>query len=260
MDKGARASNSSPMSRPASAAERPNAPTPVRRERPPGEVPRRSLLALVVALHAAGLYLLLYLPATPRLITAAPAVLQVSWLQAAGSTARPPAATPTPQSKPEVQPNRQKPEPLKPVTRPTAAPVQTTTAPTASAAAPPENTAPASDGSPAKAAASAGNRSGESGAGLEAPRFDAGYLANPAPDYPMLSRKLGEKGKVLLRVHVTADGRPQEVLLHQSSGYERLDAAASDVLWHWKFVPGQRDGVAVPAWVVVPINFILRRS
>jgi protein TonB len=211
----------------------------------------------VAGLHATALYLLLHQSATPRLVAASPAVLQVSWLQAAGSTARPPAATPTPQNKPQAQPNRQKAEPVK---RPAAAPVQTTTAPAASSAAPPESTAPASDSSTAKAAASAGSRSGESGAGLEAPRFDAGNLANPAPDYPLLSRKLGEKGKVLLRVHVTADGRPQEVLLHQSSGYERLDAAASDVLWRWKFVPGQRDGIAVPAWVVVPINFILRRS
>jgi protein TonB len=42
------------------------------------------------------------------------------------------------------------------------------------------------------------------------PRFDAAYLNNPKPSYPPLARRLGEEGRVTLRVHVTPDGLPQK--------------------------------------------------
>ncbi len=46
------------------------------------------------------------------------------------------------------------------------------------------------------------------------------------PDYPALSRKLGEEGEVLLSVRVAPDGKAREVIMKSSSGYERLDSAA----------------------------------
>jgi protein TonB len=94
------------------------------------------------------------------------------------------------------------------------------------------------------------------------PRFDADYLDNPAPSYPALSRRLGEQGRVLLRVFVSPDGNAAQVEIRESSGYERLDRAARDTVRRWRFVParqgeqGQERGVA--AWVQVPINFSIR--
>lgn len=90
------------------------------------------------------------------------------------------------------------------------------------------------------------------------PRFDADYLNNPAPRYPALSRRLGEQGRVLLRVFVDAQGLPARVELRTSSGHERLDQIALDTVRQWKFVPARRGDQAVSAWVLVPISFSLR--
>lgn len=87
------------------------------------------------------------------------------------------------------------------------------------------------------------------------PRFDADYLDNPKPPYPALSRKLGEEGKVLLRVYVRSDGAVKELQLHRSSGFERLDRSAMNTVQNWRFVPARQGSKPVDGWVVVPINF-----
>ena len=90
------------------------------------------------------------------------------------------------------------------------------------------------------------------------PRFDADYLDNPAPVYPALSRRLGEQGRVLLRVHVLADGSASHVEVRESSGFERLDRAARETVARWRFVPARQGEQPVAAWVLVPISFSLR--
>jgi periplasmic protein TonB len=92
------------------------------------------------------------------------------------------------------------------------------------------------------------------------PRFEADYLRNPAPDYPALSRRLGEEGRVLLRVHVQANGQPDEVKIHQSCGFERLDDTAVDAVRRWQFVPARLGGTSIAGWVIVPIQFNLRKN
>lgn len=91
-------------------------------------------------------------------------------------------------------------------------------------------------------------------------RFDANYLRNPAPAYPAMSRRLGEEGRVVLRVFVDIDGRPEQVELKNSSGFPRLDQAAEDAVRRWKFVPAKRGEEAVATWVAVPIVFNLKTS
>lgn len=93
---------------------------------------------------------------------------------------------------------------------------------------------------------------------LAPPRFDADYLDNPKPPYPPLSRRMGEQGRVVLRVHVTPDGAAGEVLLATSSGSPRLDESALATVRRWKFVPARRGTEAVAAWVLVPIAFTLK--
>lgn len=89
-------------------------------------------------------------------------------------------------------------------------------------------------------------------------RYDAAYLENPPPAYPLLSRRFGEEGRVMLRVLVDAQGRPQVVEVGRSSGFARLDQAAVQAVERWHFVPAQRGGQTVSEWVVVPIVFSLR--
>lgn len=89
------------------------------------------------------------------------------------------------------------------------------------------------------------------------PLFNADYLENPPPAYPLSSRRLGEKGRVLLRVFVSANGRAERVEIQTSSGFERLDSAARDAVTHWRFVPARRGDEHVAAWVLVPVSFVM---
>ena len=90
------------------------------------------------------------------------------------------------------------------------------------------------------------------------PRFNADYLNNPAPAYPPLSRRMGEEGRVVLRVLVNEHGLPGDVQLRTSSGFNRLDTVALETVRQWKFVPARRGDTPVSAWVLVPISFSLR--
>jgi protein TonB len=92
---------------------------------------------------------------------------------------------------------------------------------------------------------------------VELPSTDADYLQNPKPAYPPISKRLGEQGKVLVRVLIGADGSAQKAEVHQSSGYDRLDQAAVNTVLKWRYTPGKRGGVAEAMWFNVPINFVL---
>lgn len=92
---------------------------------------------------------------------------------------------------------------------------------------------------------------------ITAARFDADYLHNPKPVYPHASRRLGEQGKVLLRVFVSAAGLAEKVEIKLGSGFARLDQAAEEAVSRWRFVPAKRGEQAIAAWVQVPITFQL---
>jgi len=89
------------------------------------------------------------------------------------------------------------------------------------------------------------------------PRFDAAYLNNPRPEYPRVSKRMGERGTVMLRVYVSAAGKPERVEIRTSSGSPRLDEAARQAVEQWKFVPARQGDDAVAAWLIVPITFVL---
>ncbi|RYF01372.1 MAG: energy transducer TonB, partial [Comamonadaceae bacterium] len=92
---------------------------------------------------------------------------------------------------------------------------------------------------------------------IELPSSDAAYLNNPKPSYPAISKRLGEQGKVVLRVLIGTDGLPQKVEVNKSSGFERLDRQAQDAVMRWRFAPGKRNGVPETMWNLVPVNFVL---
>lgn len=94
-------------------------------------------------------------------------------------------------------------------------------------------------------------------AALTQPRFDADYLDNPSPPYPPLSRRLGEQGRVILRVHVLPNGQADEIHIHSSSNSSRLDQSARDTVGRWRFLPARQGEETIAAWVLVPIAFNL---
>jgi protein TonB len=84
------------------------------------------------------------------------------------------------------------------------------------------------------------------------------YAQAPAPSYPRSALRQRIEGTVLLEVLVDVDGRPLRVDVREGSGDRRLDAAAREqVRAHWRFRPAIRDGRAVQAIGLVPINFRL---
>ena len=92
---------------------------------------------------------------------------------------------------------------------------------------------------------------------IDLPSSNAAYLQNPSPAYPAISKRMGEQGKVVLRVFISTDGLPQKIEINQSSGFDRLDRQAQDTVLRWKFVPGKRNGVPEAMWYLVPIHFVL---
>lgn len=84
------------------------------------------------------------------------------------------------------------------------------------------------------------------------------YRSAPPPAYPVPALRNHEQGTVLLRVEVDSSGQPVVVGIERSSGSRSLDQAArQQVLKHWRFEPAQREGVAVPAIGLVPVQFSL---
>lgn len=155
---------------------------------------------------------------------------------------------PTPQVKPQpraVQKTAPAPQPIAVATPEPAAAAPTgvtTPQPAAPAAAAPATAGPPSPPAPPK---------------IELPSSDAAYLNNPKPPYPALSKRLGEQGKVVVRVLIGVDGTAQQAEIRTSSGYDRLDQAALATVLKWRYVPGKRGGVAETMWFNVPINFVL---
>jgi protein TonB len=55
-----------------------------------------------------------------------------------------------------------------------------------------------------------------------------------------MSRRLGEQGRVLVRVFVDTSGAAAQIELRESSGHPRLDDAAASAVRRWRFVPARR--------------------
>lgn len=123
--------------------------------------------------------------------------------------------------------------------QPVAAPVEKTAAPAVAAV-----TAPAA----APAAQPAGPRTLSSG---------VEYIEAPQPVYPNMSKRLGEQGKVVLRVLVDETGKANQVVVQTSSGFARLDEAGRQAALRAHFKPYIEDGRAVAVYVIVPLNFSL---
>lgn len=209
--------------------------------RPAHAPPRLSAggIGLVLALHAVAFWALLRMEVIA--LPAPLAVLSVSLLTPQAPRPPRPVVEPPRPRPPEKRPATLAPAPLQlaaPADSPAPAPVAVAPAPTF--VAPP----PAAPSAPAPVATT--------------PRFDAAYLDNPKPVYPPLARRMGEEGRVVLRVKVAADGLPQDVALQASSGSARLDNAALDTVRRWKFVPARLGDQAIAAAVLVPIVFSLK--
>lgn len=149
----------------------------------------------------------------------------------------PPKPKPKPEPKPKPKP-QPKPKPVeKPVLKEAPA-----AAPSGKAAAPAVPKAPAKPVDP--------NRPRVIG------RVD--YMGKrPMPQYPRMSQRRGEQGRVLIRVLIAADGSVLNASVQQSSGHDRLDQSALKAARSARFKPYTENGIAYKALADIPFDFVL---
>lgn len=83
------------------------------------------------------------------------------------------------------------------------------------------------------------------------------YVRAPQADYPPMSRRMGEEGKVTLRVLVNEKGQAEKVDVQKSSGSNRLDEAAKVAILRAIFKPYLEDGKALTVIATATISFSL---
>jgi protein TonB len=222
-----------------------------------------SIVLTVVAFHVAVLWAVQSGLLKRVVDVVVPAEILVEFVTPASP---PPAPRATPQPKtPTKTVTTKQPTPLVPAPTPTVAPQ-----PAPLAIAPSTNTPAPSAATPAATAATQSNATGSSNVPaappappappkIELPSSDADYLNNTKPAYPAISKRLGEQGRVVVRVFIDADGQPSQASVKQSSGFDRLDQASVETALKWRYAPGKRAGVAQGMWFDVPLNWQLTR-
>ena len=87
--------------------------------------------------------------------------------------------------------------------------------------------------------------------------YKIGSINNPHPPYPLIARKKGFEGKLILEVLVNEDGSVKNTRIRKSSGYEILDTVSKETVKKWTFIPAKKEGKPVEDQVRVPIKFVL---
>jgi len=87
--------------------------------------------------------------------------------------------------------------------------------------------------------------------------FQVQTIKSVHPDYPRISRRRGEEGTVTLAVEVLATGQAGNVSVVQSSGYRRLDEAASKAARATTFTPAKRFGRTADSTTELSFTFKL---
>ncbi|MET0964252.1 MAG: energy transducer TonB [Noviherbaspirillum sp.] len=228
--------------------------------------PRLLPLGLVVLLHAGFLYAAMHgmqkpvtTPVVPREVIATFITPQPEPEPQPQPT--PPAPQPVPKPAPKVAqkptPVVKKPSPPKPTPTPAPAPepsekaISTPAPPVAATPAAPEPQAAAAPAAPPAPPAPAAPAPPKTVSGVE-------YIQPPQPDYPPIAKRMGEEGKVMLRVLVSDRGRPEKVDVQKSSGFARLDEAARQAALRAMFKPHLEDGRPVAVYALIPINFSIQ--
>ena len=217
-----------------------------------------SIVAGVVLLHIGALWALQtgLLRRVTELLVPAEILVEITAPSAPATvppTVAPRAPSPAPAAPRPPAPAKAPAPVVAPTPQATAEPAPASTAPVTVAT----TTAPANAGATGTVTPfPAGSPTG-SASRVDLPSSDADYLHNPKPPYPPLSKRLGEQGKVVVRVFIGTDGTAQKAEIRQSSGFDRLDQSALTTALRWRYLPGKRAGVPEAMWFNVPFNFVL---
>jgi protein TonB len=111
-------------------------------------------------------------------------------------------------------------------------------------------------------------RQSENGTGGEASsfietRFGASvapaFLHREMPTYPMMARRLGREGKVMLKLTIDEQGNLLDVKVIDKAGYGFTEAAVEAVKKS-TFLPAKKDGKRIASRALLPIRFQLEKN
>lgn len=85
------------------------------------------------------------------------------------------------------------------------------------------------------------------------------YLEPIALEYPRLSKRQGESGRVVIRVYIDEAGSAKQAQVNRSSGHQRLDDAALAAVQKARFKPYTENGQPVAGWAFIPLEFELEK-
>ncbi|HTN65302.1 MAG TPA: TonB family protein [Burkholderiaceae bacterium] len=220
-------------------------------------------LTLVILMHVGFFYALQAGLLQPPIHQLVPNEVLVRFITAEPAAQPAPAPQPAPTPAPKTVPILKKPLPKPVVKTPPAvkpAPAEqaiTQPAPEPQPAQPAAASAPPA--TPATAPAAAASAPAAVAAAPKTISSGVEYLQAPQPEYPLLARRKGEEGKVVLRALINLKGRPEGVEIQTSSGSPRLDEAARQAVLRAVFKPHLENGQAVMVYAIVPIKFQLDR-
>ena len=87
--------------------------------------------------------------------------------------------------------------------------------------------------------------------------YKIGSEKNPHPTYPLIARKKGWEGRVVLQTDVDKQGNVKFIRILESSGFKVLDDISIKTLKKWKFKPAKLGNKFVDDVVDIPVKFIL---
>jgi len=87
--------------------------------------------------------------------------------------------------------------------------------------------------------------------------YKIGSAKNPHPTYPLIARKKGWEGRVLIQAEIDREGNVSEIKVIESSGFKVLDNASLETLKKWKFTPAKNGNKFVDDTLNIPVKFLI---
>ncbi len=85
------------------------------------------------------------------------------------------------------------------------------------------------------------------------------FLHRQMPVYPMIARKLGKEGKVVLRLHINEKGKLLNVEVVEPAGYGFTESAIEAVKMS-TFAPAYDNGINIESKALLTIRFVIKKT
>jgi len=88
--------------------------------------------------------------------------------------------------------------------------------------------------------------------------IDPRFARDFQPPYPPAKLRMGENGRVVVRVQIGTDGRVRAIELVSATDTIFFEATRRYALRHWRFTPATRDGLPVESWKTMTLRFEMK--